>query len=532
MLQLFFSQKFQDSNIPNIKAFCGEPKKFEKPITKEEVRKSFNKLNNNRAPGKDGIHGELLKYGPEELDNVIANIFNETFEKHELLDVNKGEIIPLQKPGKPKGPPRNLRPITLLNTLRKSLSTIVLERIRPQIEKYLSQSQSGFRPNRSTADVSWTHKWLAAKTLQEKIQIKITGIDMSAAFDTIERKTLLDILKTIIEEDELRIVRFLLSNTSLNVKIVGATEEKEFTSNIGTPQGDSLSPVLFVVYLEHALKEVRTTLPQPTTELEKFLPREIAYADDVDFVASENINVAEIQNVLKKYKLEVNVDKTEYTTLTRTENTWKTTKKVGTLIGDTEDIQRRKQLSTAALAKLQNVWIRGDKIKKKTKIKLYRALVKSVLTYNCSTWALTQTEEKQLDAFHRKQLKRVLGIRYPVRITNKSLYKQCEEQPLSIYILECRWRLFGHILRRDREIPANVAMDGFFAKQGNRYRGRPLTTLPVVLNNDLSRLATSGLSLKNKEDLDHLRGIAQQRHQWSVLATRIREAAEAAQSDD
>ena len=33
----------------------------------------------------------------------------------------------------------------------------------------------------------------------------------------------------------------------------------------------------------------------------------------------------------------------------------KNTKKVRTLIGDTEGVQRRKQLSTAALAKLQNV---------------------------------------------------------------------------------------------------------------------------------------------------------------------------------
>ena len=52
--------------------------------------------------------------------------------------------------------------------------------------------RGGFRPNRSTAAVAWTHKWLAAKTLQEKINITITGIDMSAAFDTIDRATLLN----------------------------------------------------------------------------------------------------------------------------------------------------------------------------------------------------------------------------------------------------------------------------------------------------------------------------------------------------
>ena len=36
--------------------------------------------------------------------------------------------------------------------------------------------------------------------------------------------------------------------------------------------------------------------------------------------------------------------------------------------GDEEDINRRKRLSTAALAKLQNNWIKGDKVKRKTMI--------------------------------------------------------------------------------------------------------------------------------------------------------------------
>ena len=40
-----------------------------------------------------------------------------------------------------------------------------------------------------------------------------------------------------------------------------------------------------------------------------------------------------------------------------------------------------------------------------TKVKLYKSLAKSILTYNCSTWVLTQTGEAELDAFHRKQFK-------------------------------------------------------------------------------------------------------------------------------
>ena len=78
---------------------------------------------------------------------------------------------------------------------------------------------------------------------------------MSAAFDIIDRATLLNILETIVEEDELKLVRFLLSNTCLNIRIGGTKEEKKFTSNIGTPQGDSLSPILFVVILKMLSKK-------------------------------------------------------------------------------------------------------------------------------------------------------------------------------------------------------------------------------------------------------------------------------------
>ena len=222
----------------------------------------------------------------------------------------------------------------------------------------------------------------------------------------------------------------------------------------------------------------------------------------------------------------------EFWVIIRAGTEYKNTKKVGTLIGDEEDVERRKRLSNAALTKLLNVWIKGDKIKRKTKLKLYRSLVKSILVYNCGTWALTKSEEEKLNAFHRKQLRKVLNIKYPVKITNSSLYNKCEEHPLSIYILENRWRLFGHILRRNIEIPANKSMNSYFATHGKKFRGRPLTTLPVVLNKDLSRLQENTLQLTTREDLEHLRCIAQNRQQWRELSTRIRKAAEAPPSDD
>ena len=72
--------------------------------------------------------------------------------------------------------------------------------------------------------------------------------------------------------------------------------------------------------------------------------------------------------------------------------------------------------------------------KQRTRIKLYNTLVRSVLLYNCGTWALTKTDEEKLDSFHRKQLRRVLGIRYPTKISNKSLYKKCDQTPISLEV--------------------------------------------------------------------------------------------------
>ncbi|GFR71804.1 very-long-chain enoyl-CoA reductase [Elysia marginata] len=114
---------------------------------------------------------------------------------------------------------------------------------------------------------------------------------MSAAFDTINRNKILTILEDILEEDQRRLVRFLLSNTTLETRTNKADIQAPFNSNIGTPQGDGLSPVLFTIYLEHALRKTRTVIGDPTTKLEELIPREIAYADDVDFIGSQYIDI-------------------------------------------------------------------------------------------------------------------------------------------------------------------------------------------------------------------------------------------------
>ena len=184
------------------------------------------------------------------------------------------------------------------------------------------------------------------------------------------------------------------------------------------------------------------------------------------------------------------------------------TKKVGSLIDDDKDIERRKQLAAVALYKLNNVWIKSNKLKTSRKIKLYKSLVKSILLYNCGTSAFTLTEEERF--IPPKTIGKILNIRYPKKITNKSLYRICQEKPLSLQILSARWSLFGHILRRDKDIPANKATRAYFIPNGNKLRGRPKTILPIVFNRDLA-LIQHPLRLHSRKDLAEITELAQDR---------------------
>ncbi|EGZ09749.1 hypothetical protein PHYSODRAFT_523376, partial [Phytophthora sojae] len=57
-------------------------------------------------------------------------------------------------------------------------------------------------------------------------------------------------------------------------------------------------------------------------------------------------------------------------------------------------------------------------------------------------------------------------------------------------VVAARWGLFGHILRRP-DIRAYTQMAAYYApSEADQWRGRPRTTLPVVLDADL--VATTG----------------------------------------
>ena len=68
------------------------------------------------------------------------------------------------------------------------------------------------------------------------------------------------------------------------------------------------------------------------------------------------------------------------------------------------------------MARLNRVWKRNSSFQ--TKFQLFKSLVVSILLYGCETWTLLADDEKRIQAFETKCLRKVLHISYREHKTN------------------------------------------------------------------------------------------------------------------
>ena len=163
-----------------------------------------------------------LKYAGDAFSTAISHTINTVFELHIPLDaVGRDILVPLPKQKKQLGPLSNLRPIALLNSIRKILSTVVLRPIQHKVNLFTGPCQSGFKQGRSCADIVWAQRILVSVVMSRHCDSHKIGIYMSRAFETIQRHIILEVLACC-SDDDLRLVRLLLADTHLMVRVRSA----------------------------------------------------------------------------------------------------------------------------------------------------------------------------------------------------------------------------------------------------------------------------------------------------------------------
>ena len=158
-------------------------------------------------------------------------------------------IIPIYKKGDVQSP-SNYRPITLLSSIGKLFTKILSKRITEWAEDHalLTEAQFGFRPTYSTTDANYT-LYSLVNSIRRKQKLYCAFIDFSTAFDSVDRDILYDCLtESGISSKMLKIIIALYSNTSSCVKLNNVCSDI-FLLNRGLRHGDSLSPVLFIFYI-------------------------------------------------------------------------------------------------------------------------------------------------------------------------------------------------------------------------------------------------------------------------------------------
>ena len=84
---------------------------------------------------------------------------------------------------------------------------------------------------------------------------------MSKALDTVKRNNLIELLETLLDPDETHMMKILLKDVKLGVRI-GKEFGEKIKTNIGVPQGDCLSPILFTLHLADVLKTERLEITE------------------------------------------------------------------------------------------------------------------------------------------------------------------------------------------------------------------------------------------------------------------------------
>ena len=148
--------------------------------------------------------------------------------------------------------PANYRPISNLNTLSKILERVFLARLLPQVNKSSNFNifQSAYRKFHSTETALLKildDVYCNAGQLQSTLLI---GLDLSAAFDTIDKSTLIARLRRSFGVEGLALdwISSYLANRSQHVR-VGSSRSPPSVCEHGVPQGSVLGPILFSLYV-------------------------------------------------------------------------------------------------------------------------------------------------------------------------------------------------------------------------------------------------------------------------------------------
>lgn len=498
------------------------------PPSEDELRTAIKQMSCGKAPGRDGIPAEIFKsLGPTAF-NTFHDILTTIWDQEDMpADLRDATIVTLFKNKGAKADCGNYRGISLLSIAGKILARILLNRLISNIsESNLPEAQCGFRPGRGTTDMVFAVRQVQEKCIEQQMDLYAVFIDLTKAFDTVNREALWVILNKLgCPRKFTTLVRLFHDNMTGQVLSNGDFTDSFNISN-GVKQGCVLAPVLFNLFftqvLRHAVKNLdlgvyikyRTDGSvfdlrrlSAKTKIKEKLIIEALFADDCALMAhKENhlqVIVDRFAEASRLFGLTISLGKTEVL-LQPAPNTTKPQpaitideaelkcvenfKYLGSTISSDgsldKEITSRIQKASQALGRLRVKVLQQKSIRLTTKLKIYKAVVLSTLLYGCETWTLYRRHIKQLEQFHTRSLRSIMCIRWQDRVSNLEVLERAESKSIEAMLIQAQLRWTGHVIRmQDHRIPKQLLYSEL--RVGIRKIGRPKLRFKDTLKNNL-----------------------------------------------
>ena len=246
-------------------------------------------------------------------------------------------------------------------------------------------------------------------------------MDLEKTYDRVPREVIYwSLRRKGVPEELVRLIQETYRNTKTALR-TEANSCREFYISVGLHQGSALSPLLFVIIIVDEL----------TRELRREEIWELLFADDLAVVNRKQRGLQKRlkrwQRCLKKGGLKVNVTKTETLVckkgggvVLRVRNVHgeeirqvKELKYLGIVLreggGSSKDVQERVKAGWRKWGEVSAV-MKDKRMGMRLKAKVYRLVVRHVLTYGAECWALNKRDEKSLEVTEMNMLRRMLGV--------------------------------------------------------------------------------------------------------------------------
>jgi Reverse transcriptase (RNA-dependent DNA polymerase)/Endonuclease-reverse transcriptase len=398
--------------------------------TPREISTLIRGFKNKKSPGDDSINNILLKQLPKKAIVLIMHIFRACFKISYFPSAWKcAKVVPIPKPGKDQAVACNYRPISLLNSLSKILEKLILSRLNSHISahKLLNDEQFGFRTGHST-----NHQLLRVcnyirESLKKKHSTGMVTFDIEKAFDSVWHKGLLH--KLFLLKFPLYIIKIIQSFLFKRSFYVSINNDKSkiFQILAGVPQGSVLSPTLYNVY---------------TSDLNITSSEKAFFADDTCLYKSakspgkiiKHLNAAtkQLTDYSTKWKIKLNDAKTNATFFTRrraqkwlpsegitirnSKIAWKnSTRYLGVTLDKTLTFKPHVELiqgkALKFLGALYPILNRKSKLNNINKIRIFRAIIQSILLGACPVWGNCANHHiEKLQIIQNKCLKIIFSL--------------------------------------------------------------------------------------------------------------------------